>query len=459
MRNITGLFVLVLSLVVVSGAGAGDGSGSCQYVQVVDHCREDLVVVEVGQQRIIRSVDMSPGLEGLYDISGVAFSTVPGFERQSFVAQGPYLRVMAGNMETVEETVDVGYLIGILDLQLSKATAAPPMAYIDGAGQPAEQWALYAVGTAPGPEAYWIVLDQAAVLAGSGDPGELLLGWGPLCPEGETCAGRAVDVTVGSESTGEIGQQAFVTALDDEAGGGMRQIFYELTREAEPSGPWTVSRTDWDDLTWDGWAHRTIGLDFEDRGPAAYGVLQTGGQVVRLDDPDLLCDLPGEPTDVVVWGSAAGLAADNYLFVTYRQGTDSYLAAFPAGACPGDPLPSVMTVPVGSGPTSLAVSSSESETFWVFTTNRYDGTLTTLRFRLWNDGNQDHLDLEEQGTIDLAPEPPGDTCPTHLAIEVDEAGPCEVVGPAPTSPPDTGCLDEDDPDCSGGGSIAVRGGR
>lgn len=422
-------------------------ASSCQYAHVVDRCRQDLVVVEVGQGTEINAIDVGADIWGLYDVSGVDFSTVPGRERMSFIVQGPYVRVIDQASGHVVRNVDAGVLVDLLDLLFSKLDAAPPVEVLDASGQPQTQYALYLVGTRPGPEAYFVVLDQEAVLEGGPDA---LLGWGPLCPPGDSCAGRAVDVTVGSQGSTAFAQQAFVTAVDDEAGGGMRQVFYELTRQAEANGPWTVLRADEDDLPWNGFAHRSIGVDFEDRGPVAYGILQTGEQVIRLDDGRRLCDLPGQPTDIMVWGPASGIDQANYLFVTYRQGAEDYLTAFPADACPDDSLPSVATVPVGVTPLTLALSSTRSEIFWVYTANRDDGTLSTIRFRLWNDGTQDRLDVEEQGAIDLNGTESGDACPTHLAFEAGEDGDCDAKEPPKggTSPPEPKCLDEDDPDCS-----------
>lgn len=430
--------LLVLVVLTIFGALSARpvAAAECQYAHVVDPCSKALLILGVEPPSLEHGIPLGQDEVGQCEPGGVDFSTVPGYAADySFVTQGWFLRVIRQTAAEPWRTLDLRGIAGLSDLWLLNLEAAAPIP-LEGENR----YPLYAVGARSG-QPWLVVFDQGALLAETLDPAALVLASGPVCVDGVDCAGVGVDVAVSGSLDGDGSQEAYASVLNITGGLGY-QRFYRVDLHADATF----------DVVFDFWneegepfsasAPLALGVDYDGGGLQPFGIFQTSSVVADLDDRTASCALPGDPTDVAVWGPDSDLKHPYFHFVTSSDpsGPD-LLLGFPAGGCPYDDG-GYLVLPVGGLPHAVAVSSDTSTTPWVFTANKEQGISAV------------HLSISSEGGVDLV-EVLGDSvphidlegCPARLSIRDEAYTSCPFLYGEP-KPPKVDCLvDPDDPRC------------
>ena len=450
MRFTLGSFTLTLAALVAFSAAADAGptpTPQCQYVHVTDPCQNDLLIFDAGEEFITHNIPLHLGLPGGYEVGGVDFAEVPGFrDKYSFVAQGPYLRVIKHELAVVWRTVDVELAVGLPNLHLQRVHAAGPVTI---GGQ--TRYPLYLSGykTTPGGfEPVYIVLDQEALLAYYFNYNSIEIDSGSVCIEGNACRGVALDISAGASLSSGPLQEAYVTVIDYVDSDRFQRI-YHLTLEAD--GNVTVSLDPWNDegVVFSGAAHRSIGLDFDRTGVVPVGLFQTTAVDTNLINGEASCALPGDPTDIEVWGPS-GNNQSYYHFVTSRDASGDHLLAYPPNECPTTGGPHTLSLPAGDYARGIGISSDTDDQIWVYTANKDHG-ITAVEMQILNSGPTvlQTLDIPFQGCpMDIAFRDPSITICNAFEDQPDPAYPIEQ-GPGLDDPDDPDECPEDstDPQC------------
>jgi len=410
----------------------------CQYVLVVDACQKKLLVYPVGLAAAANTIALDGDLAGSFAPGGVDFATVPEYAASYvFLTQGPFLRVLHQAELTTPRLVDLEQDLGLTGIWLFRVHAAEPV-QINGV----TRYPLYAVGGRSG-QPWLLVFDQEALLAGELVPSEVLLASGPLCDDPLDCSGVGIDVAAGAYPAVGGVQDARVSML--KAVGGMAyQFFYSVTLHEDLTFDVFLDPANAEGVPLSASLPLSLGVDYDSFGLQAWGVFQTSGTVADLTGGGAACALPGDPTDVEVWGPGVGLDHSNYLFVTTNvpDGAD-LLLAYPADECPGDSAAGA-ELTIGAVPQALALSSDRSNTPWVYTVNR-DYGISARHLLLTSDGGSgDRIEVDEALDIPL------DGCPYEVTIR-DPAynDSCETFPTQSPKPPRIDCdEDPDDPRCA-----------
>jgi hypothetical protein len=379
---------LILTLALATAGPAwSDDPEVCQYVVVIDEAQNGLCILNVGEQEGVGGVSLDWGDAGEYQAGGVDFTTVPGSsERITFVAQGPFVRVVDLTRPSPFINLDLDSQFGLTGIGLKRLDAAEPVS-IGGV----LRYPLYAAGSLAGLP--WIVvLDQEALLERS-TVSQALLFAGPLDPNGDEYAGVGLDVAAGGPPAGEGVQEAYVSVLEKPDQEQWLKI-YRLVLHEDFS--LDVSLDPWNDegVPYDGSAPRANGLRYDRTGTRPFGVFQTTSVVKDLSNGESSCALSGHPNDVAVWGPDSGMESPEYLFVTSVTplGSDLILG-FPAGGCP-DGGADTLSFPVSGFPRALALSSTTSSTPWIYTAHRF-GQIGALNLALSSDSEGDRIEVLE----------------------------------------------------------------
>ncbi|GAB4371670.1 MAG: hypothetical protein Kow0062_07410 [Acidobacteriota bacterium] len=443
----------ILLLVLVTSVPAALAQETCQAVQVIDPCAQQVYVLRPGSSAYAR-VDLRDG--GTNKLRDVAFSTVPGEEHStSFIAQGHYVRVLAydhdGSWE-VSRTVDVSAFPGVGRMMLVGAAAAPGHAIHDSSGAKTMQYSIYFVGARYG-EPYWIALDQEALLSGAPDT-EVLVGHGPLCGVGEACEGDANSAVVVRDADG--GETLYATILVEESPGNLRERIGVLSRAQGETSSWSFS---WnaaaDGLDWNGLLPNHLGIASGLAGDVL-AAFQAEGVIKDARTGASSCVHDGAPTDVALWGPTS--TAPAFQFVTENDpALQGSLSIAPLLACPDVQDPRTDVRPVGQRAVSVALSTASGPRVWAIVANQDGSGVSMSAWSLATDPAPIHFEEDIAASRDVvlgncsdppcvkrvaigAPFPAGEACFDAGLVEM------ECWQPAHPEPPLPCCLDPDDPD-------------
>lgn len=404
----------------------------CQYLHVVDPCGKELLIFGVGSYVLGHSIPLDGGDAGQHAPGGVDFTTIPGYGASySFVAQGPFLRVINHDLDEPRSTVDIAQETGLPEVSLLRVHAASP---IEIGGE--TLYPLYAIGSRAG--APWLlVLDQVALLARDPVPGSLLLSSGPLCPDGEECAGVGVDVAANYPLLGLGVQEAYASVLS-EIDGQTRQRFYRVTLFEDLS--FEVLLEPWNDEAqpFAGSMPLALGVDYDLFRVSAHGVFQTSGVAANLSSGEASCPLAGDPVDLELWGvNIVNGGAGPYYFVTsHDPGGPDRVSAFPVGECPGG-SPASIEVPVGEVARAMAINSQTSLSPWIYTVGTPAVGAVRLGFVETGRGTR----IEVLGSLEV---PVEGACPFEITMRDPAYWECSPAISQDPKPPPVRC--EEDPD-------------
>lgn len=441
--------VVVPALVAVAAASVAFAVSplpplDCQYVHVVDPCQKKLLIYALGDDQPAYELSLDDDPAGQYDLGGIDFATVPEYGSSFvFVTQGPFLHVRHQALLALPRLVDLEQDLGLGGSWLFRVHAGEAVEIGSVLRYP-----LYAIGALSG-EPWLLVFDQEALLAealdpdAAFDPAAALLASGPVCVDGVGCAGIGIDVAAGSSPAVGGVQGAYASVLNV-ADGSAYQRFYEITLHEDLTFDVSFDAANEEGLPFSASLALSLGLDYDSLGLQAYGAFQTSSVIADLSDGgDDSCPLPGDPTDVVVWGPGPGLEHDHFHFVTTNDpyGED-LLLGFPVGECP-DGNESAIELQIGAMPQALAVDSDTSTTPWVYTVSRDHG-ITAFHLRLSSEaGEEDRIEVD--GVLDI----PVDGCPYEVTIRDPSYRVCEDFPDGTPKPPKVDCEeDPDDPRCA-----------
>lgn len=411
----------------------------CQYVHVVDPCQKKLFVFDVEPPQIQHGISLDGGDAGAFDPGGIDFATVPEYGADfSFVTQGWFLRVIDQTEDTPQRTVDLRDLPDLSDFWSLNVDAATPVLI-----NSENRYPLYVVGGRAG-EPWLAILDQEVLLAETLDPSALVLASGPLCLDGAECVGGAMDIATSGFLLGAGIQEAYASVFNVVDGLAYQQ-FYRVDLQVDFT--FNVVLEPWNDEgePFSASAPLALGVDYDGDGLQPFGVFQTSSVVADLTNGDSSCPLPGDPTDVAVWGPGSGLDNPFFHFVTSSDpGGPGLLLGFPAGECPSD-SEEFLTLQVGGLPHALGLSSDTSSTPWVYTANKEHG-ISAVHLWISPDGSiGDRIRILDDSVLDL----PFEGCPARLSIRDEGVIDCADFPVGEPKPPKVDCdVDPDDPRCS-----------
>jgi hypothetical protein len=413
---------------------------ACQYVQVVDPCAKTLEIFSVDGAYHQHSIPLDEDEAGAYAPGVVDFATVPEFDaNHSYVTQGPFLRVIDQQANLPWRTVDLREIPGLSDfwpLNLDAASAVP-IEFVP-------HYPLYLVG-GRGAEPWLVVLDQQALLAETLEPSSLVLASGPVCVDGIECEGAVMDIATSGFLVGGGGIQVAYASVLNWTGGTATQRFYRIDFYADPA--FGVSLDPWNDegLPYSGSYPTTLGVDYDGNGVQPFGVFQSSAVVADLISGETSCELPGDPTDVAVWGPNSDMEYPLFHFVTSAVSSEpGRLLGFPAGGCPDD-SEGFLELEVAGLPQAVAVSSSASLKPWVFTANGEQG-ISAIHLSLTSAGPLgDQIRVLDDSEFAV---PLEEGCPARLSIRDAEVLACAEFPLGEPKSPKVDCdEDPDDPRC------------
>ncbi len=424
------IFVAMLAIAVAVPAAGQE----CQYVGVLDPCRVELQILNVGENGIVNAISLDQEEAAGQEPYGFAFATVPDFAASySFVAQGGLLRIVDIWKSEPVKSIDLASELDLPSLTLTRLHAPEPVDFN------IVRYPLYATGTQEGEPWLWI-LDQEKLLGKPVGWSSALLASVPLSAGYEDSSGIGIDVAVGGTTVLGGIQEAYVSALHWVDGSYGLQIYrvvvysdYSVSVDLDP----------WNDegVPFSGSAILTNGLDFDGGGTMPFGVFQTTGVVKDLSSGADACTLPGDPNDVTVWGPAPEeMDHSHFLFVTSSSPEGvGRLLGYPAGQCP-DGTPASLEISYAGHPRALASSSDTSISPWIYVADR-EGKILAVQVAIWATVDGDRVD-----PIEVLEIPVSGGCPWEVAIQ--EPFSCLEVKPDPNPVPlDCDGEDADDPRC------------
>ncbi len=438
--------VSIGALALAALVGAGRPAEACQYVEVLDECRNFVYVYEAGGTEVVQRVDLSDG--GSHRLTGVVFSTIPGLtDRVAFVTQGRYVRALHHPLTGdayVHTTRDLESAAAVPGFRATAIAAARPLV-VDGG---AVQHALYVVGNAQGIP-YYVVIVQGALLQDL-PAADVVLAAGQLCTS-PGCMGAAVAVAVGSTAPDGAAEEAYASVWAT-VGSMRKQRFYRLARPASAQGPFALSLDAANEgVRFTGTSHRRLGVAFDPAAQLPIGVFQSEKKLGNLRTGQKTCALGGEPTDVALWNPMDGSAMAPQQLVVYQSATGGLLSMAAAMSCAGPFGNGGSTVPTAYRPVALALSSPSAAPFWAYTLG-FTGAPVAHRFDRVVDAFGDRLVHATTLVPDKSRFSMDDGCLVDVAIgspvEAPDVCPEPTCGDCPASPIPC-CLDPDDPapDC------------
>ncbi|MCP3981562.1 MAG: hypothetical protein GY716_19865 [bacterium] len=314
----------------LAASGPG-GPGTGPVIWALNQTSENIAVVDVGLDSVLQTIALpNPADPGKSAPPWcLAFSSVAGQAGQiAFVTQGRWIRVVSVSSGSVIATVDLAAPLGLADVELRGCSAAAPRDFANVAGPPATKSLLHVAANAPGGTPMFVVLDQAALTAGT----TAIVGSGALA-----ASGTALDVQVLGAPQGERFQRAWYSVLHP---GPNTQVAPVLVTTGVASGaPWTVAARP-------GVLIPSVPLAPEVLRPGAprdreFPVFPGGGAgTLRNVYSDLGCSIGGE----IVAASVAGTGPKSYtVFALDRAG--STLHVVDPNTCLSTPF-TVGTTPV-----------------------------------------------------------------------------------------------------------------
>jgi hypothetical protein len=302
-----------------------------------------------------------PDLDGTIEAPrDLAFSTLPSaMGTHAFVVQERYLTVIDVATRTVVGTPhDIAVLLDVGHIDLEGCAPSVPRSFRDVAGGEVLRTYLHLAGTLGTGEAYFVVLDQAPLVAGtiSAPAGDGALASGA----------EALDVTVLETPSGPRHQRAWYSVRRSGAASDEVLVFLVATGDQD-AGTWQVE----DSRSWTlpmgqpAPQHLRLGAPRGRELP----VLPLGGlgRLENLDTGDF-CDTGGN----LVAATVTGVGPDAYAVHALDPASDRILAIDPTN-CQSSPFTT------GANPVDL-VPDGLCQWQQVFSANRDDDSITVLRF-------------------------------------------------------------------------------
>lgn len=288
------------------------------------------------------------------------------------------------------QTVNVGTLLGVPDLQVSRVAAGRWTIVEAAPGQMFAQAALYVVGKRVGAdEAYYGVLDQQWLIEQTLPPGgDYVYDSGPICSSPTDCTVMKVfDLRVGDLGDPVEGytEEAYINVLQD-----VDNVKYQTTFRLErgfSSTDFTLI-SEFDDLWGLPYAPDFSGIGFAPDSHDVYVPLKTKPAVLDMVGGGYSCELDSEPVDVAVWEPGVG-PVSRYLLALTWDGAVGELQIFPADADPDDQcsdLAQATKMTFSAQPTSIDIFPKGNDRFWALVVTGPDAVGDTsfkaIRFRI-----------------------------------------------------------------------------